>query len=402
MVPILWHSNAPWANSGYGNQTKLFTPRIKDIGYDVAISAFYGAAGAHFSHAGINVMPRATDAYGSDILTPHALKHFGELKDGLVVTLMDVFVLNPSIFDKTNGACWVPIDHEPVPPMVRDFFRKAEHVTPIAMSQFGQRELQKALPGRVVEYVPHGIETDVFKPLSADDRLAARESFGVDEDTFVVGVVAANQANPSRKSYGEIIQAFARFARQREKTLLYLHTCKDDRFGGVDLLPLLEACGLSPDQVKIVPQYDYITGLLGDDYMMRAYNVMDVLLNPAMGEGFGIPIIEAQACGVPVIVSDFSAMPEVGKVGWHVGGQMTWTGQKSWQIVPSVDQIVASLCQAYDGMAARKRGAAREHALAYDADLVTREYWTPVLDRIVSTMRTTSDYLVTSDSVFVP
>jgi glycosyltransferase involved in cell wall biosynthesis len=45
--------------------------------------------------------------------------------------------------------------------------------------------------------------------------------------------------------------------------------------------------------------------------MAKIYSAMDVLLNPAMGEGFGITVLEAQACGTPAIVTDFSAMTEV-------------------------------------------------------------------------------------------
>jgi hypothetical protein len=40
MSNILLHSNAPWAASGYGQQTKLFAPRLRDLGHHVAISAF--------------------------------------------------------------------------------------------------------------------------------------------------------------------------------------------------------------------------------------------------------------------------------------------------------------------------------------------------------------------------
>ena len=44
--PLIFHSNAAWAQTGYGCQTAMFVPRIADLGYDVAISAFWGLGAA--------------------------------------------------------------------------------------------------------------------------------------------------------------------------------------------------------------------------------------------------------------------------------------------------------------------------------------------------------------------
>ena len=93
-----------------------------------------------------------------------------------------------------------------------------------------------------------------------------------------------------------------------------------------------------------------------------------MLLNASMGEGFGLTVLEAQACGVPAIVTDFTAMSEVCGAGWKVGYERHWTDQASWQARPRVEEIVESLeeCYALDAAVARasSRPSAREHALA--------------------------------------
>ena len=83
------------------------------------------------------------------------------------------------------------------------------------------------------------------------------------------------------------------------------------------------------------------------EHMADLYSSFDVLLNPAMGEGFGLPVLEAQACGVPAIVTDFTAMSEVCGAGWKVGYDRVRTPMRSWQAWPKVDEIVAALEACY-------------------------------------------------------
>jgi glycosyltransferase involved in cell wall biosynthesis len=111
------------------------------------------------------------------------------------------------------------------------------------------------------------------------------------------------------------------------------------------------------------------------------YRSADVLLATSMGEGFGIPVVEAQGCGTPVIVSDFSAQPELVGAGWKVGGQPWWDeAQESILFTPAISAIVNRLKDAY---AARGDNGLRERAVAkaaeYDTDKVFAERWVPLL-----------------------
>jgi glycosyltransferase involved in cell wall biosynthesis len=122
--------------------------------------------------------------------------------------------------------------------------------------------------------------------------------------------------------------------------------------------------------------------------MAKLYSAMDVHLLVSCGEGFGIPILEAQSCGTPVIVGDWTSMPELCFSGWKVDKKDStpiWGALQSYTFLPKVGAIVDKLELAYQmhgNVSYRK--AVRKGAMAYDADKVVEKYWLPTLKKIES------------------
>lgn len=371
-MKILWHSNAAHSRTGYGCQTRITVPKLQELGHDVAISAFYGLEGGPQTIDGTKVYPKLNDGYGNDVLHAHARDHAGGLLEDVAIgLLLDVWVMRPELFTApVKSFAWVPVDHEPAPPGVKNFFAQSDCI-PVAMSRFGERMLSEFDP----LYVPHAIDTKVFCDAGRDE---GRALIDFPEGAFVVGMVAANKGNPSRKSFVEAIQAFANFRKEKKDACLYVHSEASGVYHGVNLPNLLAHLELPPECVHFPDQYKLQVTGFSEPEMAKMYSAFDVLLNPATGEGFGIPILEAQACGTPVITTNNSAMTEVGEVGWQVTGQRTWTYLESWQVIPDVGQLTNCLVQAY-GQAPVMRRAARAFAEQYDIDRVVPEYWVPAL-----------------------
>jgi glycosyltransferase involved in cell wall biosynthesis len=372
---LLWHSNAPHAGTGYAQQTALFAESIAGD-YDLGISAFYGVEGSPIRYRDVPVYPALANTHGNETIREHAKIHFGgELRDGMVVTLMDVWVLDPAVWRELNVASWVPIDHEPLPPPIADYFRRSTAV-PIAMSRFGEQQLKDA--GLSPLYCPHAIDTSIYRPL---DQAESRRDTQIPEHAFVVGMVAANKGrSPSRKCFYESLSAFKMLLDQVPSAMLYLHTELSGLFDGVNLPELIDFLRIPREAVLFCDQYRAVHYPFPAETMAKLYSSFDVLLSPSMGEGFGIPTVEAQAAGVPVIVSDFSAQPELCGAGWKVSGRRTYTALKAEQFIPDVTDIADALTQAY-AMRGNKslRSEARKFALAYDLDRVYDEFMRPAL-----------------------
>ena len=385
-LAALMASNAPWAPTGYGTQTRQLLTRMRDDGHHCAVAANYGLEATMTTWEGIDVFPKGFDPYSQDILSAYYRDWTRQHPDDrpLLLTLYDTWIFTNPVFDEIPIASWVPIDHLPVPPKVAEWLAKP-NVTPIAMSYYGGEQLARLGIDHVV--IPHGIETRVFKPTPAvpdggNVMRSGRELMGVDDAAFCVGVVNANKGTaPVRKAFGEQVLAFSMFAADKPDAVLYLHTEKSGGMGGIPFEPLLQAAGLREDQVRFVNQYQLRVGI-PDDALAAIYSGMDVLLAPTLGEGFGLTVAEAQACNVPVIVNDFSAQPELVGVGWKTTGQPSWDpAQNAWWNVPNVASIVDALNEAYDRRGEERTRVARRHIVDhYDADMIYKTKWRPFLE----------------------
>ncbi len=379
-LAIGWNSNASWAATGYGTQTAQVTQRLKELGHDVAVFTNYGLEGSNTDWNGIPHYQRGADMYSNDVVPAHMHDWTSRHpKQGhILFTLYDVWVFKGPRWADWNVASWVPIDHIPAPPEVTKWLRQ-DFVTPIAMSQYGQSMIENV--GIESLYVPHGIES-VFKPMKRHKGTTGRDYIGVGEDKFVVGMNAANKGVvPNRKAFGENLLAFSMFAQKHKDAILYLHT-EAVGAAGINLIELIHAVGLEKNQYRFIDPYLYRSAM-SQEIVAATYTAMDVFLGVSMGEGFGIPTIEAQACGTRVIVSEFAASTELVGDGWLVEGQPFWDPmQKSFQHMPSVPSIVDSLEKAYDKGQNRSQQAI-DFAKQYDADTVFETHWKPTLKQIL-------------------
>jgi glycosyltransferase involved in cell wall biosynthesis len=391
---VMLHTAAPWEPTGYGTQCAYLATWLAARGHQVTISARSGIVYNTGDFDGIPVLtgpPFLGDTFADDLLPAHV----DAVRPDVVVILYDLWNLSlpadrlpagPRIF------AWQPVDCTPLD-FAESAYLKVGNLTPIAMSEFGRAQFQAA--GIGCEYIPHMIPTGAFCPM--EDPGLARDAFRIPRDAFVIGI-NASVTDERRKGIFEQLAAFAQFRGKHPKAVLMFHGLPNFAFG-LDVLAVMRALGIPIDAARFPNPYPYLTGQLPQPYMHAWYACLDFLSNCTYGEGFGLAALEAQACGVPVVLSDGSTGPQLAGPGLLVPTQANWNAkhQAMWHAplighhctrCGQVDGITGAWEKAYKRLrdadsAETWRAGSREFALQYDIEQVG-----PMWDKLLAGVKT--------------
>jgi glycosyltransferase involved in cell wall biosynthesis len=179
--------------------------------------------------------------------------------------------------------------------MLPRFLRHAEAV--IAVSASTKRDVVRlyGLPESKVTVV-HEAVTERFRPASIEAQVTVRRRYGLPE-RFVLFVGTLEP----RKNLVTLLQAYhALRDRGLAQRLVAVGArgWRDSAFHAQ-----LRSLGLEDDVV--------LPGYVPDEDLPAIYSAADLFAFPSLREGFGLPVLEAMACGVPVVTSNVSALPEV-------------------------------------------------------------------------------------------
>lgn len=380
---VLWHSVAPWSPSGYGGQTRLMIRSLTQAGYDVVLSAGSEVSSASMRWNSYDVYPSPVVAGGS---LAHWANHLLDPDGGdLVVTLIDGFRLyqEPLADLDVPVLSWLPIHGLDIEPGLATHLRQTgSH--PIALSPSGAVAFERSGFDQV-PILPHGIDLEIFRMLVDRDRARsrelARERLGLSNASFLVGVVATNVEDRNRKSLPEVLAAVGLLAARRPGVEMFLLSDYRGRWtGGADLHRVAQRMGLE----GVVPihstgELSYRSGVPDEDLAI-IYNAMDVLCAPSGAEGFCLPLLEAQACGVPVVASDFTSQADLVAHGIVVRGQLRWMAEyDTFWFAPDIDAIATALDQSRSLEGDWKVGT--EFARRFDQEALFANHWLPLLKR---------------------
>lgn len=372
---ILFVSNYT-SQSGYAGQARLLVPRLKAAGHELTVFELSNGQRLPNEIGGIQVLPVGLDPLGSDLM----LNHAQAMRAHAVISLVDAWGLNADVMRRVGWFPLTPVDTQPAAPRVVDALKAAKR--PIAYAQYGVQELRRA--GFDPYYIPHVVDPAVWYPR---DKMTARDTIGFERDRFTVSFVGVNDSTPSRKGIPELLMAWQLFTERHPDALLYMHTALHgnlpvNSFGGVKIDVLMKTFGIDPETIELCDQYRYRTGIPHSELATIAA-ASDVLILPTRGEGFGLPLLEFQRVGTPVITTNCCTGPELCFSGWLVDGEPEWSVQDCIVTKPGVASIVDALEAAFEERNnPARRIKAIEGARDYDVDTVVAKYALPVMDLI--------------------
>lgn len=178
--------------------------------------------------------------------------------------------------------------------------RRAARVMAISHSTAADLTATFGIPADRIDVAAPGYDATHFRPLPAAEVTAFRAAHNLpDRFWLFVGTLEP------RKNLVTLLEAYANLP-DTERLPLILAGGKgwqyDDIFAAVERLNLRE--------------HVQFPGFIDPDVLPFWYNSADVFIYPSVFEGFGLPVLEAMACGKPVVTSNVSSLPEVvGKVG---------------------------------------------------------------------------------------
>jgi glycosyltransferase involved in cell wall biosynthesis len=168
----------------------------------------------------------------------------------------------------------------------------------IAISQATKRDLMShyGLPGEKI-HVIYEAAAPHFRPAPADSIADVRRRYGLPEKfLLVVGTIEP------RKNYPRLLEAMAAIRKDHPDLCLVVAGSKGWLYE--PFFQKIEALG-ADSWVKL-------TGYVADEDLPALYSAARALVMPSVYEGFGLPILEAMACGTPVISSQAASLPELG------------------------------------------------------------------------------------------
>ena len=258
----------------------------------------------------------------------------------------------------------------------------------VTCTNFGRGEVHRTFPDRDCLVIPHGVDGRAFRPLA--ERAAVRDRFrhelGAPPDARIVCSVATNCL---RKDLARTMAAFAA-ARARHPewppSVLYLHTVPMSN--GVDLKAAADACGLTVGRDIAFPKdYHPLQGV-PDAALNEIYNASDVYLTTTLGEGWGLPVTEAMAAGLPVVAPRHTAIADHGSDGRAIlydCRERVWIDNSGFRPLGRLEDIVVALAIAMSQPveeARRMTEAARAYTAALDWSAVVPRWVALVSDLI--------------------
>jgi glycosyltransferase involved in cell wall biosynthesis len=351
VAKILWYGDA-CSNTGFGRVTHSVLEELHKEHEVHVIGINYNGDPHDYPYP---IYPAANVHVQDRFGIPRLPEIVNKVKPDVIIALNDVWVVN-QVWEriqflrdtvKFKFLAYIPIDSQSYVP---DMFKHLPNwdLAVTFTIPCANRILEHKVAAPRLGVLPHGVSLDKFFPMNRDQ---ARDELGLPKDKFIV---FNGNRNQPRKRIDLTIKAFADFAVDKPDTMLYLNMGSKDL--GWDIKSLfsheMSRRGLDPKHRLAMTTPNEINYMAAppDELLNKVYNAVDVGINTADGEGWGLVSFEHGACGVPQIVPNHTACADI----WGGAGLLTdiatWVRDKDLGVergLISTDHLSKQLTELY-------------------------------------------------------
>ena len=348
---ILFCTESTFLNTGYATYSREILSYLHNTGkYEIAELGAYGhmndPRSANIPWKFYGVIPHPNDEGNMKKYKSNALGQFGgfsfepvclDFRPDIVCDIRDFWMVD--FIDKSpyrKFFKWILMPTVDAAPQARewiDMYARADAC--LSYSNWSGEVLKKQSANRI-NYLGSSPPSahPAYQPIQNKKEL--KKHFGIDENAKIIGTVMRNQR---RKLYPDLFKAFRKFLDRvdnPEEYILYCHTCFPD--AGWNIPELLIENNISsqvmftyvckdtgrhfpaqfsgskissPFSGKFNASMSNVKDGLSYEALAQVVNLFDLYVQYANCEGFGLPQVEAAACGIPVAATNYSAMESV-------------------------------------------------------------------------------------------
>jgi len=398
-ITILSYGDNPLISTGYGQIWDNLLKRLTKLRpkWKFVHLGWQGRDREHITADGYYQIPMGKLEGGVDTIIENLLKYQPEI----FITMADVGKQSgytKMVFEakkrgwKGKWIMYTPLDTADWAIFWDKIFEGAD--INLAMAKFGRDQMIKHKVQNI-KYIPVGVNTKVYSPLAEREEL--RRKYKIN-NKFIAGFVGRNQ---TRKMLAYWMRGFAKFSKGKDDVVLLLHTDAMSPGGGGRgwlIEALIYKFEKETEQELFNSKKIIFTRTKMDintrqkitpEGMNEIYNLFDIFLYPTGGEGFGIPGLECQSAGVPILMSNNTTGPELaGETGELIdmlkdkyGRIVSMIGTNGVSnMVPDDNHIALLLNKYYKDWKENKSKLkemserSRKFALAYDWDLIAPQF----------------------------
>ena len=336
---VLLVTEASYLNSGYSNYGYQIMKRLYDTkDFDLAEISCHGNKNRSNEIPWKSyIVPKKSNIFGQDIFNDVLIDFKPDIVWSFRDPWVDEFIGNSVLRNNFKWVYMPTVDALPLDIDWIDTISRADYI--FTYSDWAAEELRNIYTDiNILGSASPGFDKN-FIPVK--NKIEFKKQNGINEESLIIGSVMRNQ---KRKLIPDLLDAFSDFLIKApkqisEKSFLYLHTTYPDVGWNIPRL-IAERPSISN---KVLFSYNCnncfklsISSFSGAiiqcnnckninctfprvskgskrDDMVMVYNLMDLYVQYSCAEGFGMPLVEAASCGVPVCAVDYSAMTDIVK-----------------------------------------------------------------------------------------